>query len=126
MDDQDGRSDEPTVPPAPRVDEPDPPAKWAFERIARQIRDFEEQLSGDEEIGLPLVAAPKTGIMHIEDIGYWGPDMLIYHGRNDHRKPMRLLQHYTQMSILLTAVPKIQAKPNRIGFHLIEKIQSGK
>jgi hypothetical protein len=124
MDDQDGRSAEPAVPQAPRADVPDPPAKWAFERIARQIRDFEEQLSADEEIGLPLVAAPKTGTMHIQDIGYWGPDMLIYHGRNDHGKPMQLLQHYTQMNILLTAVPKIRAKPNRIGFHLIEKIES--
>jgi len=124
MDDNDGDTAEPVVTEAPPADVPDIPAKWAFERIARQIRDFEEQLSGDEEIGLPLVASPKTGMMHIEDIGYWGPDMLIYHGRNDHRKPMRLLQHYTQMSILLTAVPKIQAKPNRIGFHLIEKIES--
>src|SRR5215468_7728697 len=121
MDEQDGGSAEPVNPQAPQAVVSDSPAQWAFKRIALQIRDFEAKLSEEEEIGLPLVAA-KTGVMHIEDIGYWGPDMLIYHGKNDHRKPMRLLQHYTQMSILLTAVPKIQARPNRIGFHLTGKI----
>jgi hypothetical protein len=120
MDDQDVPPAESDVPAEATV--PEPPAKWAFVRIAREIRDFEQQLSPDEEIGLPLVAAPKTGTMHIVDIGYWGPDMLIYHGKNDHGKPMKLLQHYTQMSVLLTAVPKAQSTPNRIGFHLIEKI----
>lgn len=101
---------------------PDPPAKWAYERIARQINDFEAELSDDEEIGLRLVATPDTSVMHINDIGYWGPDMLIYHGANEHGKPMQLMQHYTQMSILLTAVPKFEQKARRIGFHLVEKI----
>ena len=50
--------------------------------------------------------------------------MLIYYGENEHRKPMQLLQHYTQTSILLTAIPKAEDKPRRIGFHLIEKIDS--
>jgi Family of unknown function (DUF6173) len=101
---------------------PDPPAKWAYERIARQINDFEAELSDDEEIGLRLVATPDTSVMHINDIGYWGPDMLIYHGTNEHGRPMQLMQHYTQMSILLTAVPKCEQKARRIGFHLVEKI----
>jgi hypothetical protein len=123
MDDQEGQV-QPVASEAERPKRPDSPAQWAYERIARQIVAFEDKLSDNEEIGLPLVGAPKTGVMHIKDIGYWGPDMLIYHGKNDHGKPMELLQHYTQMNVLLTAVPKIQAKPNRIGFHLIEKIES--
>ncbi len=101
---------------------PDPPAKWAYERIAKSINKFEEELNVDEEIGLRLVATPDTSVMHINDVGYWGPDMLIYYGENDHGKPMKLLQHYTQMSILLTAVPKAQEKARRIGFELMSKI----
>lgn len=106
----------------PKLHLPDPPAQWAYERIARQINDFEANLSDEEEIGLRLVATPDTSVMHIVDVGYWGPDMLIYYGENEHGKPMQLLQHYTQMSILLTAVPKVDEKPRRIGFHLVEKI----
>ena len=112
-----------SMPSVPRIKLPDPPAQWAYERIARQINDFEKDLTDDEEIGLRLVATPDTSVMHIDDIGYWGPDMLIYHGKNEHGKPMQLMQHYTQMSILLTAVPKVEEKANRIGFHLTEKIE---
>tara|TARA_B100000678_G_scaffold241951_1_gene213089 strand:- start:4260 stop:4646 length:387 start_codon:yes stop_codon:yes gene_type:complete len=103
---------------------PKAPAIWAYERIARQINDFESDLSDEEEIGLRLVATPDTSVMHIVDVGYWGPDMLIYYGENEHGKSMQLLQHYTQMSILLTAVPKVEEKARRIGFHLVEKIDS--
>ncbi len=108
----------------PKLSTPQPPAIWAYERIANQINDFEKDLSDEEEIGLRLVATPDASVMHIVDIGYWGPDMLIYHGENEHGKPMQLLQHYTQMSILLTAVPKAEEKARRIGFHLIDKISS--
>jgi Family of unknown function (DUF6173) len=111
-----------SLPTIPRLAS-DPPAKWAYERIARQVNDFESELSEEEEIGLRLVATPDTSVMHIDDIGYWGPDMLIYYGTNEHGKPMQLLQHYTQMSILLTAVPKLGETPNRIGFHLVGKIE---
>lgn len=107
----------------PKLHVPKAPAIWAYERIARQINDFEADLSDEEEIGLRLVATPDTSVMHIVDVGYWGPDMLIYYGENEHGKLMQLLQHYTQMSILLTAVPKVEDKPRRIGFHLVEKIE---
>lgn len=107
----------------PLVSVPGPPAQWAHERIARQINDFEQELSDQEEIGLRLVATPDTSVMHINDVGYWGPDMLIYYGTNEHGKPMQLLQHYTQMSILLTAVPKMHDEPLRIGFHLVKRIE---
>jgi hypothetical protein len=124
MDDQDGPAVLPMTPPGSEEHASDSPAQWAFDRIAHQIRNFEDRLSDDEEIGLRQVAAPNQSLMHIEDIYYWGPDMLIYYGRNEEGKPMQLLQHYTQMSILLTAVPKTRDEPIRIGFHLIEKIES--
>ena len=100
------------------------PAEWAFERIARQIDEFEKDLAPEEEIGLRLVATPDTSVMHIDDVGYWGPDMLIFHGTNQHGRPMQLLQHYTQMSILLTAVPATRDEPRRIGFHLVQKVEA--
>ncbi|NTS66831.1 hypothetical protein HRV97_16955 [Sphingomonas sp. HHU CXW] len=110
------------VPQLPKLD-PIIPAKWAFERIARQIEKFETDLEPDEEIGLRLVATPDASVMHIDDVGYWGPDMLIFYGNNEHGKPMQLLQHYTQMSVLLTAVPAKEAEPRRIGFHLVQSIK---
>lgn len=100
------------------------PAEWAYERIARQIQEFEQDLAPEEEIGLRLVATPGTSVMHINDVGFWGPDILIFYGTNQHGKPMQLLQHYTQMSILLTAVPAQEDEPKRIGLHLVQKIDA--
>lgn len=100
------------------------PARWAYDRIAQQIADFEGSLNDEEEVGLRLIATPDASVMHISDVGYWGPDMLIYHGSSTEGSAMQLLQHYTQMSILLTAVPKMNEVATRIGFHLIEKTKS--
>lgn len=97
---------------------PDPPAKWMYERVARQIIDFEKELDSDEEIGGRLVSAPGEGVFHIEDLGYWGPDMLIFYGKNQHGRPVELLQHYSQLNVLLTAIPKEKDEPRRIGFIL--------
>jgi hypothetical protein len=102
----------------------DPPAKWMYERVAAQIIEFEKQLNDEEEIGGRLVAAPGEGVFHIDDIGYWGPDMLIFHGKNQHGRPVQLLQHYTQLSVLLTAVPKESDIPRRIGFDLARRLEA--
>jgi hypothetical protein len=52
--------------------------------------------------------------------------MLIFHGVNEHDKPVQLLQHVSQLNILLTALPKETEKPRRIGFGLVEKAGKSK
>jgi hypothetical protein len=100
------------------------PAEWMYERLAKQIVEFEQKLSPEEEIGGRFVTAPKEGAIHIEDIGFWGPDMLIFHGRDFDGRQIQLLQHYSQLSILLCAVPKEKERARRIGFILEAKLKS--
>ena len=88
----------------------------------KQVNDFEARLSAEEEIGMRLVGTPGAGVMHVSDIGYWGPDMIMFYGENEHGKPMELIQHYTQVSLLLTAVPAESEPPRRIGFDLVRKL----
>jgi hypothetical protein len=98
------------------------PAQWMYERLAKQMIDFEKELTLDEEIGGRLVAAPSDGAFHIEDLGFLGPDMIIFYGKNKHGRPVQLLQHYSQLSVLLTALPKESTPPRRIGFNLEQKL----
>jgi hypothetical protein len=102
------------------------PAEWMYERLVKQIVDFEKRLSPDEEIGGRFVAAPREGAFHIEDLSYWGPDMLMFMGRDADGRPIQLMQHYTQMSILLCAVPKEKDEPRRIGFVLMDNLEKNK
>jgi hypothetical protein len=100
------------------------PAQWMYERIAKQVAKFEESLNPDEEVGARFVAAPGEGVIHIDDAGYWGPDMLIFYGKNAEGRPVQVLQHYTQVSITLTALPAKEPEPRRVGFVLLKKVEA--
>jgi hypothetical protein len=99
------------------------PAEWMFDRLVRMIDDFEKNLSDQEEIGGRMVGAPGEGSFHIDDIGFWGPDLIMFYGKNRDGRPVRLIQHYTQLSVLLTSMPKEKEKeaPRRIGFVIRER-----
>ena len=91
------------------------PAMWMHVRLMQQIAEFEASLNAEEEVGGWLVSAAGEPPFHIEEVSYWGPDMLIFKGRRDGR-PVMLVQHYTQLSVLLTAMQKQHDEPRRIGF----------
>ena len=102
----------------------DNPAEWAFARLSRLIEEFESRLDKDEEIGVRLVGLPGEGMLQIEDVGFWGPDMILFFGRNADGKPVRLIQHYTQFNVLLGSAPKKRPEPaRRIGFQLRERME---
>lgn len=99
------------------------PAEWMFDRIVKLIEDFESKLTRAEEVGAHLVQAPGEGVIQIHDVGYWAPDLVLFYGRNSYGRPVRLIQHYTQVNVLLTALPIQTDQPRRIGFQLREKLE---
>jgi hypothetical protein len=94
------------------------PAESMYERVKESISEFEQRLTPDDEVGACLVSAPGETAFHIESVGFWGMDMLIFYGTNVHGKPIQLMQHISQLSILLTALPKQHDVARRIGFDL--------
>lgn len=101
------------------------PAEWAFMRLSRLIDDFEKGLNRDEEIGARIAALPGDGTMKIEDVGFWGPDLILFKGQTSDGKPVRLVQHYTQLNVAFQAVVKASERdePRRIGFQLSELVE---
>jgi hypothetical protein len=98
------------------------PAESMFGRIAKQIAEFESQLDDNEDVGARLVTSSNNLTFHILNLEYREPDLIIFHGTNEHNKPLQLLQHVTQINILLTALPKELEKPRRIGFGLLGEV----
>lgn len=99
------------------------PAEWAFVRLSKLIEEFEAKLDKDEEIGARVVGLPGEGTMQIVDVGFWGPDLIIFFGRNADGKPVRLIQHYTQLNVVLAAIKKPEEREaRRIGFQLNEMV----
>lgn len=95
------------------------PAQWAYERIIMYIQNFEKQLDNDHEVGLGL-AGGMTGVIKIEGLGYYDPDIVTYYGMNESGARTQLIQHVSQLNVTLVASPKHidQPEPNRIGFQL--------
>ena len=95
------------------------PAQWAYERIIMYIKTFEETLDNDHEVGLGF-AGGDTGVIKIEGLGFFDPDIVTYYGSNPEGAKTQLIQHVSQLNVMLTASPKNvdQQEPNRIGFQL--------
>jgi hypothetical protein len=92
------------------------PARWTHKRLGEYVKDFESNLDDDHEIGARLVSFGNTVVFHIEDIGYYGPDIITFHGFNENGERVQLIQNISQLSVLLVAVKKMSDKPRRIGF----------
>lgn len=97
------------------------PVSWMYERLMDYIAEFEAKLKPDQEVGGRLTSFGSDVTFHITNIGYHGPDMLAFDGFDNSGNPIQLLQHYTQMNVLLIALPKQEKEARRIGFRMEEK-----
>lgn len=93
------------------------PAESAFQRLAIYMQQFEAGLSDEEEMAIGF-AGSTSGVLRIEQIGYFAPDFVNFSGRDKAGNRQSLIQHFSQLSVMLKAVPKTEDTPNRIGFEL--------
>jgi hypothetical protein len=108
-----------TKAPTKKVEKPKSPAEWAHDRLVMYIRNFESQLDAAHEIAMGF-AGDEAGVLRIEGIGYFDPDIVTFYGRDDSGAKTQLIQHVSQLSVTLRAVPKEgdSEPPRRIGFQL--------
>lgn len=106
--------------------EPKTPAEWAYDRLVHYIRSFETQLDADHEVAMGF-AGSDAGVLTIEGVGYFAPDILTFFGRDEEGMKTQLIQHVSQLSVLLRAVPKSRPEEpaRRIGFRLAEGWSGG-
>lgn len=107
-----------------RVEEKSP-AQWAYERLILYIKNFEEQLHDAQEVAMGF-AGGDAGVMRIEGIGYFAPDMVTFYGRDEEGARTQLIQHVAQLSVMLRAMPKDAGDeaPRRIGFRLAAEMET--
>lgn len=99
------------------------PAEWAYERLILYIKNFEDKLDNDHEIAMGLVGG-DTGVMRIEGIGFYAPDIITFYGSDPGGARTQQIQHVSQLNVQLRTLPKQvdQPEPNRIGFRLAEDL----
>lgn len=102
------------------------PAEWAYERLILYIQNFEEQLDAEHEIAMGFTGA-DAGVIRIEGIGFFDPDIVTFYGSDPTGTKTQLIQHVSQLNVLLRALPKQVAdqEPKRIGFRLARDLDPG-
>ena len=89
-----------------------------YKRLVAWIMDFDKSLDPEHEVGVRLVTFGQAVVFHLEDLGYWNPSLISFKGTTDDGNPVELIQHVSQISILLTKLPrKDSSEPKKpIGF----------
>ena len=106
-----------------RVEEKSP-AEWAYERLILYIKNFEEQLDDAHEIAMGFTGG-DVGVMRIDGMGFFAPDVLTFYGADENGTKTQLIQHVSQLNVMLRTLPKVEesAEPKRIGFRLAEELE---
>ncbi len=99
-------------------------AEWAYERLILYITNFEEQLDGEQEIAMGLTNT-GAGVLKIEGLGYFDPDIVTFYGTDGTGARVQLVQHVSQLNVVLRATPKPDeaAPARRIGFDLAKGLE---
>lgn len=99
------------------------PAQWAYERIILYLKNFEEQLDNTQEVAMGFTGG-DAGVLRIEGMGYFDPDIVTFYGVDSGGNQTQLVQHVSQLNVMLRAMPKPQeqAEPARIGFRLAQDL----
>lgn len=94
-------------------------AEWAYQRLILYIQNFEKQLDNEHEVAMGFVGG-DAGLLRIEGMGYFDPDIVTFYGRDSQNTRTQLIQHVSQLNVFLRALPKpVEAEaPTRIGFRL--------
>ncbi|WP_299624915.1 DUF6173 family protein [uncultured Tateyamaria sp.] len=100
------------------------PARWAYERIIMYLKNFEESLDNEHEVAMGFTGG-DAGVLRIEGMGYFDPDIVTFYGSDPTGAKTQLVQHVTQLNVMLRTLPKAveTAAPNRIGFRLAQDLE---
>ena len=95
------------------------PAQWAYERLILYIQNFEKTLDNEHEVAMGFTGG-EAGVLRIEGMGYFDPDIVTFYGSDPAGGRTQLIQHVSQLNVSLVASPKHidQPEPKRIGFRL--------
>lgn len=92
-----------------------------FEILSRYIRDFEQSLDENHEVGIILTNFGQSITMQVTEIGYEKSVLMIFKGYVNGRMST-LIQHVSQLNFLLTSIEKEPDRPKRtIGFSYPKK-----
>ncbi|MDN7741592.1 MULTISPECIES: DUF6173 family protein [Burkholderia] len=90
------------------------PSEYAFETLVEEVKQFEASLNSGEAVGGMLASFGKSITLQISNICLSG-QFFCFDGITDDGSPARLVQHFTQTSVLFIKI-KTEEPTKPIGF----------
>lgn len=89
-----------------------------YEQLVDEIKDFDNSLDDEYEVGVKLITYGNTYQFYLTDIGYHNPYLIYFYGELSDGSPIQLIQHVSQINFVLIKLKKQHPeKPKRkIGF----------
>lgn len=84
--------------------------------VRASIEQFEADLDAEHEVSLQLVSFGSTVSIRPERVGFSTANVITFHGITDDGEKVHLVQHVSQVSMMLKAARKLNAKPKRVIF----------
>jgi hypothetical protein len=65
-------------------------------------------------------------VLRIEGLGFFAPDIVTFYGQDGDGQKLQLIQHVSQLNVMLSAVPKVpgDGAARRIGFRLAQDLEN--
>ncbi len=85
--------------------------------ILNEIREYDATLDDAHEVGVRLVNFGQAVTFHLEGVEYSDPSLIYFSGTTTNAsEPVKLIQHVSQISILLMKLPRLHPEKPKIGF----------
>jgi hypothetical protein len=99
-------------------------AEWAYQRLILYIKNFEKNLDNEHEVAMGLTDT-GAGVLRIEGLGYFDPDLVTFYGSDQTGARVQLVQHVSQLNVLMRATlkPETEKTARRIGFELAKGLE---
>ncbi len=98
-----------------------------YRRLAEWISNFDNSLDNESEVGVRLVNFGQTVVFTLEDMGYYNPSLILFRGHTQDGSPVELIQHISQISILLMKLPRENPEQPKkpLGFQVVSNNRQG-
>lgn len=77
-----------------------------YNQLAEYIKQFDETLDQEHEVGIRLVNFGQTVQFSVQRIGYYNPKLISFYGEMPDGSAVQLIQNVNQISFLLLAVKR--------------------
>ena len=90
-------------------------AATTYARLRAQVKEFQGSLASTEEVGACLTNFGRDVTVRVTSIGYHNPSLIIIDGVTTEGQEVRLVQHQTQLNLLLCKVlSAVGDRPHRL------------